>query len=258
MSNAKSPLLGEFIRARRERLSTAQVGLPDGLRRRAKGLRREEVASLCGISPTWLTWIEQGRALSVSPATLARIATVLMLNLAEREYMFDLAGARDPDAPEHASSLALKETLTRAVNQIPSPAYVLDQIWDVLIWNRAAEELFVGWLTDGEIRHNLLHYMFLSPDARRLVSDWDLRAQRLVAEFRADASAELEGEVIHTFVDDLRAQSESFEMLWRQQDVMEREGGDRAFNHPQFGALIYRQLTLRVTNSPELKLVMLL
>lgn len=258
MTNAKSPLLGEFIRAHRERLSTSQVGLPTGLRRRAKGLRREEVASLCGISPTWLTWIEQGRALSVSPGTLARIATVLMLTQAERLYMFDLAGLRDPDAPEHENSLALKATLASAVNHIQSPAYVLDQVWDVLVWNRAAEELFAGWLTQDDIAHNLLHYMFLDPDARRLVTDWEARAQRLVAEFRADASADLEQEEIHAFVDDLRAQSEHFEMLWRQQDVMEREGGDRTFNHPKFGSLIYQQLTLRVTNSPELKLVMLL
>jgi transcriptional regulator with XRE-family HTH domain len=221
-------------------------------------LRREEVASLCGISPTWLTWIEQGRALAVSPATLARIATVLMLNQAEREYMFDLAGLRDPDAPEHESSSALKVTLTRAVNQIQSPAYVLDQVWDVLIWNRPAEELFAGWFKRDDIRHNLLHYMFLDPDAHSFVIDWELRAQRLVAEFRADAGADLETEVVHTFVNDLRAQSESFEMLWRQQDVMEREGGDRTFTHPQFGRLIYQQLTLRVSNSPERKLVMLL
>jgi transcriptional regulator with XRE-family HTH domain len=258
MPIAKSPLLGDFIRAHRERLSTSDVGLPTGLRRRAKGLRREEVASLCGISPTWLTWIEQGRALAVSPATLVRIATVLMLNQAEREYLFDLAGLRDPDAPEHESSLALKETLARAVNQMPSPAYVLDQVWDVLVWNRAAEQLFAGWLRHDEVAPNLLHYMFLNPGARKLVTDWEVRAQRLVAEFRADASADLEQEAIHSFVDDLRERSEDFEMLWRQQDVMEREGGERTFKHPEFGKLIYRQLSLRVANSPDLKLVMLL
>jgi transcriptional regulator with XRE-family HTH domain len=258
MSTAKSPLLGEFIRAHRERLSTSQVGLPEGLRRRAKGLRREEVASLCGISPTWLTWIEQGRALAVSPGTLARIATVLMLTQAEREYLFDLAGLRDPDAPEQESSVALRETLTRAVNRIQSPAYVLDQVWDVLVWNRPAEELFIGWLRRDDIPPNLLHFMFLDPGARKLVTDWDVRAQRLVAEFRADASADLELEAIHSFVGDLRAQSEDFEMLWRQQDVMEREGGDRTFNHPKFGSLTYQQLSLRVTNSPDLKLVMLI
>lgn len=258
MSNTKSPLLGEFIRAHRERLSTSEVGLPEGIRRRAKGLRREEVASLCGISPTWLTWIEQGRALSVSAATLARIATVLMLTQAEREYLFDLAGLRDPDAPEQESSLAQKQTLSRAVNQIQSPAYVLDLTWNAVVWNRHAEELFIGWLTQDEGPPNLLHYMFRNPIARTLVTEWEERAERLVAEFRADASADLEQDTVYTFVSELREQSDDFERLWRQQDVMEREGGERAFNHPKFGSLIYQQLTLRVSNSPDLKLVMLL
>jgi transcriptional regulator with XRE-family HTH domain len=260
MPLVKSPLLGEFIRAHRERLTTSQVGLPDGLRRRAKGLRREEVASLCGISPTWLTWIEQGRALAVSPGTLARIATVLKLKQAEREYLFDLAALRDPDAPEPEINSELKETLTRAVNRIQSPAYVLDQKWDVLVWNRPAEELFVGWLTrePAGTQPNLLHYMFKNPGARKLVTDWETRAQRLVAEFRADVGDKLEEDAIYSFVSDLRVQSEDFEMFWRRQDVMEREGGDRIFNHPRFGSLIYQQLTLRVANSPDLKLVMLL
>ena len=58
--------LGDFIRAHRERLSPQAVGLPPGPRRRTPGLRREEVAQLCGVSPTWYTWIEQGRPVSAS------------------------------------------------------------------------------------------------------------------------------------------------------------------------------------------------
>jgi transcriptional regulator with XRE-family HTH domain len=258
MSNAKSPLLGEFIRAHRERLSTSQVGLPEGMRRRVKGLRREEVASLCGISPTWLTWIEQGRALSVSSSTLSRLANVLMLTPVERDYLFDLAGLRDPDAPEPESSLALKNTLARAVNKIPTPAYVLDLIWNALVWNRAAEELFMGWLAVDDAKPNLLHYMFLNPETRKLIPDWEERAARLVAEFRADASADLEQDTVYSFTSELREQSEEFEMIWRRQDVLEREGGERTFVHPLMGNLIYQQLTLRVANAPELKLVMLL
>jgi transcriptional regulator with XRE-family HTH domain len=284
MATGKAPLIGEFIRAHRERLSTSQVGLPFGLRRRAKGLRREEVASLCGISPTWLTWIEQGRASAVSPGTLARIATVLMLTQAERDYLFDLAGVHDPDRPEQGDDAALWDVLSRAVDRIGSPAYVLNRTWDVLAWNRHATDLFGAWLKQHEStgatpelaaeedadvdEHgtgiiepalpNLLRFMFLDPGARTLVVDWDARAQRLVAEFRADASADLEQEALQTMVEDMRAQSFEFDALWRRQDVMEREGGDRTFNHPRFGALVYQQLTMRVANAPDLKLVMLL
>jgi transcriptional regulator with XRE-family HTH domain len=259
MSAVNTSLLGDFIRVHRERISPAQVGLPPGLRRRAKGLRREEVASLCGISPTWLTWIEQGRTQGVSAGTLARIAAVLMLTQAEREYLFDLAGLRDQDEPAQPGGMALQETLSMAVSQIQSPAYVLDLAWDVLAWNRPAAELFAGWLVqDDAAAPNLLRYMFLDAGARALVADWPKRAQRLVAEFRADANANLEQPGISAFVDDLRRKNKEFDMLWRQQDVLEREGGDRAFNHPARGSVVYRQLTLRVAHSPDLKLVMLL
>ncbi|WP_143137541.1 helix-turn-helix domain-containing protein, partial [Burkholderia ubonensis] len=91
--------LGDFIRAHRERLSPQAVGLPPGPRRRTPGLRREEVAQLCGVSPTWYTWIEQGRPVSASADALARIAVALQLSRAERAYLFELAAQRDPAEP---------------------------------------------------------------------------------------------------------------------------------------------------------------
>lgn len=272
MPSPNAPLIGEFIRIHRERLSAPQVGLSFGLRRRAKGLRREEVASLCGISPTWLTWIEQGRASSVSAATLSRIATVLQLKQAERDYLFDLAGMHDPEQPEQIDNLALLETLQQAVERVQSPAYVLNRSWDVLAWNRHASDLFGMWLpravdiqpedeeeeTEEPSPPNLLRFMFLDAHARKLVVDWKQRAERLVAEFRADASAELEQEAMQAMVQDLCGQSADFDALWRRHDVLEREGGERTFHHPQYGQLLYQQLTLRVAHAPDFKLVMLI
>ena len=75
--------LGDFLRSARARVQPESVGLPAGQRRRTPGLRREEVAQLCGISTTWYTWIEQGRPVTVSPAVLARLAGVLRLQRAE-------------------------------------------------------------------------------------------------------------------------------------------------------------------------------
>jgi len=257
-SPTPSPLLGEFIRAHRERVTPQQVGLPPGLRRRAKGLRREEVASLCGISPTWLTWIEQGRTRAVSAATLGRIADALMLTRAERSYLFDLAGLRDPAAGGPAGDGPLAGTLADAVRRIRSPAYVLDRGWDAIAWNRPASALFVGWLDKTAPSRNLLSYLFLVPAAREPVADWPTRARRLVAEYRADASARLDEPATRDSLAELRRQSREFDALWRRQDVLEREGGERVFHHPGQGRLAYQQLTLQVTRSPDLKLVMLL
>ena len=86
-------LLGEFVRAHRERVRPIA---PTG-RRRTSGLRREELAALSGISVTWCTWIEQGRAVQASPEALSRIAQALSLSRAEHDYLFKLAGRLDPE-----------------------------------------------------------------------------------------------------------------------------------------------------------------
>ena len=86
--NPRQRELGDFLRSRREKLTPKAVGLPIGRRRRTPGLRREEVAQRCGVSPTWYTWIEQGRPVSASADALARIADALRLSRAERAYLF--------------------------------------------------------------------------------------------------------------------------------------------------------------------------
>src|SRR5690606_34539281 len=96
-SPARRRALGDFVRARREALMPAALGLPPGARRRTPGLRREEVAQLAGLSVTWYTWLEQGRAISVSPKALSRLAGALRLGRIERAALFDLAGKRDPE-----------------------------------------------------------------------------------------------------------------------------------------------------------------
>lgn len=122
------PVLGRFLRARREQLSPVAVGLPSGRRRRTPGLRREEVAQLCGVSPTWISWLEQGRVKSVSVPTLTALATALRLSRAERAYLFELAGR--PDPTRNVVPTASGASLQQFVDAIRTPAYVLDRHWD--------------------------------------------------------------------------------------------------------------------------------
>ncbi|UDM17522.1 helix-turn-helix transcriptional regulator [Vogesella sp. XCS3] len=257
MSKPSQPSpLGDFIRSHRERLQPEHAGLPAGSRRRAKGLRREEVAALCGISPTWLTWIEQGRTQSVSAATLTALASTLQLSRAETEYLFNLAGQKNPQPSSAAANPEAEQMLAAATAHISRPAYVLDALWQVPAWNTEAGELFAGWLDEPGSK-NLLQFMFCHPLAAQLVDDWPTRARRMVAEFRADTSA-LQHEAATTLIASLREASTTFDELWRQQDVLGREGGERVFNHARLGRLSYQQLTLRLAHAPELKLVMLL
>jgi len=119
---------GDFVRSYRAKVAPVAVGLPTGSRRRTPGLRREELAQLCGLSTTWFTWIEQGRDISVSPSALSRLSRVLQLGRAERAYLFDLAGKRDPDQGQDEPDVIFP-AIVACVEAIDAPAYVLDRSW---------------------------------------------------------------------------------------------------------------------------------
>jgi transcriptional regulator with XRE-family HTH domain len=248
--------LADFVRAQREKLDPAASGLPAGGRRRTPGLRREEVAQLCGLSVTWYTWLEQGREISLSPTALARLAAALRLDRAQRAYLFELANKRDPQEGAVAVD-ELPAPVEACIKAIKAPAYVLDRTWTARAWNIAAARLFVGWLTPSGDR-NLLRFIFLEPTARSLISDYEERARRVVAEFRADLGTHLDDAAIRGLVDSLRAESKLFARLWGEHSVLGREGGARTFNHPTQGDLRYEQVTFNVASRPELKLVMLI
>ncbi|HEU0229482.1 MAG TPA: helix-turn-helix transcriptional regulator [Burkholderiaceae bacterium] len=253
---ARRRALGDFLRSARARVTPEMAGLPAGVRRRTPGLRREEVAQLCDISVTWYTWIEQGRGVTVSPGVWTRLAAVLRLARAERHYLFDLAECADP---EHGgmNPEPLPGDLAGCVHSIAAPAYILDRCWNVLARNDALLALFDGW-PDRSDRPNLLRYIFLDPAARSLIVDWDQRARRVVAEFRADAGPHADDPGVREVLDELQAGSREFAHWWTRQTVVEREGGLREFNNPARGLLAFRQITFRMAIRPDCKLVMLM
>ncbi len=251
----REAVLGTFLRAHRERLAPADVGFPPGRRRRTPGLRREEVAQLAGLSATWVTWLEQGRPVALSGRALASLAGALRLSRAERAYLFELAGRRDP---QQAGSEAVPPAVMASVHAIHGPAYLLDRQWNALTWNEAAARLFVGWLDGDSHERNLLRAMFLSAPLQALVDDWMHRAGRLVAEFRAHSIRHAEDAPMRALIEGLMAESPAFRAAWLSQDVEDREGGHRGFHHPALGALQFEQLTLWPAAAPGLMLVMLL
>lgn len=250
--------LADFLRAHRLRLTPAAVGLMAGKRRRTPGLRREEVAQLAGISATWYSWIEQARDVSVSPAALARLSTTLQLSPAERAYLFELAGRRDPSPPRTTGTMDAPAAVVAAVNAVNAPAYVLDRLWRARAWNVAAAELFIGWLDpEAPSERSLLRYMFLSPAAPALVVDWQDRARRLLAEFRLEQGRYLDDPEVSALIADLSQRNEFFRVAWEEQDVTAREGGLRAFSHPVQGPISFEQVTFGLSSRPEFKLVIL-
>lgn len=254
--SARRKALGDFLRRVRERVRPEQVGLPMGARRRTPGLRREEVAQLCGISVTWYTWIEQGRDVSVSAGVWARLSTIMELSRAERHYLFELAECADPDhGAETITPLA--SHVADCVHSITAPAYILDRCWNVLARNEPLLRLFDGW-PDRDRTPNLLRYIFLDPAARELVIDWEARASRVVAEFRADAGAHVDETDVHALLSELLQSSAVFAHWWTRHTVVDRAGGLRMFNVAGQGIVRYQQITFRLATRPDCKLVMLL
>ena len=257
-SSEQRRALGDFVRAQRERTAPELLGLSPGSRRRTPGLRREELAQLCGLSTTWFTWIEQGRDVSVSPSALARLASSLRLGRAERAYLFDIAGKRDPDQAADDADALIAPAVLACVETIRSPAYILDRTWTARSWNAKARHLFAGWLdAPGEHRYNLLRFIFLTPSARTLICDWEARARRVAAEFRAAYSAHFNDPILHALIAELREGSREFAQFWEQHGVLGREGGERTFNHPRDGFVRYEQVTFDLASQSDVKLTLL-
>ncbi|MGA2792361.1 MAG: helix-turn-helix transcriptional regulator [Roseiarcus sp.] len=252
-------LLGAFLRRRREQLRAVDVSLPASRsgRRRTPGLRREEMAQICGMSPTWYAWIEQGRDISVSSAALARLAAAMRLTPAERSYLFELTRKRDPTEPSpgRREEDEPPQALRDALNAMTAPAYLLDRLWRARVERarRAAPQRLAG-----EWRALSAELRFPRWRARAFIADWENRARRLVAELRADTGRSPDDPSLRALVDRLRTASPDFAAFWSDHAVLTREGGARAFNHPRDGALHYQQVTLTPGGRPDYKLVMLL
>ncbi|MBT0727194.1 helix-turn-helix domain-containing protein [Rosenbergiella australiborealis] len=246
--------VGQFLRLRREQLSPENVGIPRGERRRTPGLRREEVAQLSFVSTTWYTWLEQGRGITVSVRSLSRIASALQLSQAERDYLFSLAELTDPLTP---LPLATDVGVTAVVNSMIIPCYVMDATWQLVAWNDAAAELFIGWL-DVEAEPNMLEFMFINPLARERVVDWPQRAQRIVAELRAESIHYGDYAPLTAMIARLMQSSIEFAEWWQKYRVVQREGGQRSFNHPQRGLIHYQQTSWQRVPDTSMKLVTLI
>ena len=134
-------MLGAFLRARREALTPACMAeaVVFSGRRRTPGLRREEVAQLCGISTAWYSWIEQGRDISLSAGSLARLSDALRLTAAERAYLFELSRLRDPSpALVDRYDGRVPAELRAVLQAVAAPAYLMDRRWHAHAWNSAA------------------------------------------------------------------------------------------------------------------------
>lgn len=232
--------LGAFLRARREALRPADVGLGDNGRRRTPGLRREEVAALAGVSIDYLTRIEQGRDVNPSVSVLAALAVALRLGDRERTHMAKLAaiGHSRELCPD---STPLLDDVSPGVRHLldslgSTPAFVLGSIGDVVAWNEAWARVAapLGMLDD--VPPNLARYVFTNPRARRAYGDWDAAADEQVARLRA-AEPRWGAEPAFVALRDVLLTVDEFAPRWSAHPVAEKRRGTKRLEHPDVGVL---------------------
>jgi transcriptional regulator with XRE-family HTH domain len=247
-------LLGNYLRDRRIRLDPAAFGFAAG-RRRTPGLRREEVAQRSNISPTWYTWLEQGRGGAPSADVLNRIAAALMLTDVEREHLFLLGLGRPPEVRYKASE-GVTPRLQRVLDALEvSPAMVKTATWDIVAWNRAATLVLTdyGALPPGQ--RNILRMMFGNPHVRAAQHDWNSVARFVVGAFRADAARAGAVSEVGQLVDELCRLSPEFEALWRENDVGVHGEGVKQLRHPVLGPIALEYSAFAVDGRPDLSMV---
>jgi transcriptional regulator with XRE-family HTH domain len=247
-------LLGGFLKHRRAKLDPAAFGFAPE-RRRTPGLRREEVAQRANISPTWYTWLEQGRGGAASADALDRIARALMLTDVEREHLFLLGLGRPPEV-RYRKDEGVTPRLQRVLDALePSPALIRTATWDVVAWNRAATAMLTDYGSLPPQQRNILRLIFLDPRVRAAQDDWESVARFVVGAFRVDAARAGAAAEIEPLVDELCRLSPEFKTLWRDNDVRSHGEGVKHIRHPILGPFAFEYSAFAVDGRSDLNMV---
>ena len=242
--------LGDFLRSRREHLNPSDVGLRDSGRRRTPGLRREEVATLAGISIDYLVRLEQGRDNNPSREVILALADALQLSGSERRHFHLLAaiGNRQdlcPGAGETAAE-TLRPTVVDLLERLGStPAFVLGPYGDILGWNEAWGDLVEGLgLIDGDAP-NLAWFVFEDERAPKVYDDWAAAADEQVTMMRSASMRWRDDARLGALLDRLNTNAE-FAGRWSRHEVTDKVPGTKALHHPDHGRLSihYEVMTL--------------
>lgn len=247
--------LGTFLTARRKQLARAEVGLP-AHGRRSTGLRREEVAHLSGVSVTWYTSLEQGRAVTPSRQVLHAIARTLHLSATEHDYLLSLAGySAAPQRPAEPIPPATQAHVRRLLDELGNlPAYVIAPDWTILAWTPVYAAVYPNVATVPEGDRNLLWLVFTDPYLRALQPDWELHSARQLAKFRAEAGTRLSEPPFARLVERLLGASQHFRTTWGRHDVEAFAPRERVYQHPIVGDLHLEVHRMALSNQPDMSM----
>jgi len=250
----------DFLTSRRDRLTPGQAGIPRcGGRRRVRGVLRDEVAMLAGMSTDYYTRLERGNLSGVSDSVLDALASALQLDETERTHLFDLAATANgpgrtgrsapaspgPGRPRRSSPPRVREGVLRVLDSISAPAYVRNNRMDVLAANRLGRALFADVYTEGAAGFNLARYLFLDPRSRDFYTQWDLVARDAVAALRIEAGRNPYDRGPTDLVGELSTRSEEFGTWWAAHNVKFHTTAAKALRHPYPPGLSWLDLKRR-------------
>ena len=248
----------DFLTSRRARITPQDVGLRVFGPRRVPGLRREEVATLAGLSVDYYNRLERGNLGGASDSVLDALADALRLDEAERAHLLDLARAGQPTA--RARRRSATHTVRPSVqwmldSMTASPAFAENGRLDALGANQLGRAMYPALFGHGRQPGNWARYVFFHPEARSFYADWDRAAKDCVAILRSEAGRNPHDRELSDLVGELATKSEEFRGLWAAHNVRLHTKGVKRFNHPVVGELELSFNRLEVSADPGLMIV---
>lgn len=239
--------VGDFLRSRRNRITPEQAGILAGSRRRVKGLRREEVAMMAGVSVEYYARMERGDLRGVSVAVLDGIARALHLDEAETDHLHALAAATTPQPArrrKRPTKQPFRPSLQRFIDAIAMPVWVRDRRMDLVAANAHGRALYAPLLDDPASHGNTARFTFLSPAARVFFPDWEQGACDVVASLRTYAGQNPRDKRLTDLIG-LVTRSDDFRQRWAAHDVRHHRRGIKRMHHPAVGdlELVYEAMT---------------
>ena len=236
--------LRAFLMSRRARLRPADVGLPETLRRRTPGLRREEVAQLAGLSTEWYTLFEMAKDTGVSQRTIDAVATALRLTPAEQKHLQLLVTGALPDVlPPQDVDPTLRAVLD---GYNFGPAMLLNVRMDVVAANAVAVAIFGDLASAGGYESNWRWYLFAH---HAMIDEWEAQARELTATFHGSMCQYAKDPEYQALLKHLLESSETFRRFWNEPNVSQLDRvPPLALTHPAFGPL---RFTMRVLAQPS-------
>jgi transcriptional regulator with XRE-family HTH domain len=240
--------LGDYLRARRELVRPADVGLADGgsRARRVPGLRRSEVAALAGISTEYYVKLEQGQESRPTPQVLDALSRALRLDATATSYLHALAHVVNKPVPLNA--LQNVERARWLIGAWPmTAAMILDRHTDIVATNRLMTRL----IPEYEVGQNATAVLLLDPRMRELYMEWDGLSMRSIGLLRSRAGLHPDQTRTEALISLLLNESARFRELWRRHDIEGMTEGMHPMNHPVVGGLTLHYAHLPLAGSDD-------